>query len=208
MVAAKSIKETILEELKTKEIVCIPASEEDYFSVAFDLPFKIEYHDSEIITMGLESFWHETLVMNIGTLLNILFSDSDEHYVLGSNSGVQIPKFEGGYYMPDVLVVKGEPVFKANSTAIVTNPYVIVEVLSRATEVFDVTEKLHEYKSLPSLKQIIFVSQKELGVMNFLRSENPNIWLNQDFYDETDIMQIDGRDIAVKDIYKKVKFEK
>lgn len=208
MVAAKSIKETILEELKTKEIVCIPASEDDYLDLASKLPFKVEYHDSEIITMGLASFWHETLVMNIGTLLNILFSDSDEHYVLGSNSGVQIPKFEGGYYMPDVLVVKGEPIFKANSTGIVTNPYIVVEVLSKATENFDVSEKLHEYKHLESLQQIIFVNQKKVGVMNFLRSENPNIWLNQDFYDETDIMQIDGKDVAVKDIYKKVKFEK
>jgi len=208
MVAAKSIKETILEELKTKEIICIPSSEEDYLDLASKLPFKVEYHNSEIITMGLASFWHETLVMNIGTILNILFSDSDEHYVLGSNSGVQIPKFEGGYYMPDVLVVKGEPIFKANSTSIITNPHTIVEVLSKATEVFDITEKLHEYKSLPSLKQIIFVSQKELGVMNFLRSENPNIWLNQDFYNDNDSMQIDGKELSVKDIYKKVKFEK
>lgn len=208
MVAEKSIKETILEELKTKEIVCIPASEEDYLDLASKLPFKVEYHNSEIITMGLASFWHETIIGNMIWILKNLFSKSDEHYVLGSNSGVQIPKFEGGYYMPDVLVLKGEPVFKANSTAIITNPYIIVEVLSRATEVFDITEKLHEYKSLPSLKQIIFVSQKELGVMSFLRSENPNIWLNQDFYDEADIMQIDGNDIEVKDIYKKVKFTK
>ncbi len=206
MVAAKSIKETIMEELKTKEIVCIPASEEDYLDLAIKLPFKVEYHDSEIITMGLAFFWHETLVMNIGSLLNILFSDSDAHYVLGSNSGVQIPKFEGGYYMPDVLVVKGEPVFKANSTAIITNPYIVIEVLSKATETFDLSDKLHEYKHLESLQQIIFVNQKKVGVMNYLRSENPNIWLNQDFYNEDDKMQIDGKEIAVNDIYKKVKF--
>ena len=206
MVAAKNIKETIMEELKTKEIVCIPASEEDYLDLAIKLPFKVEYHDSEIITMGLASFWHETLVMNIGSLLNILFSDSDEHYVLGSNSGVQIPKFEGGYYMSDVLVVKGEPVFKANSTAIITNPYIVIEVLSKATETFDLSDKLHEYKHLESLQQIIFVNQKKSGVMNYLRSENPNIWLNQDFYNEDDKMQIDGKEIAVNDIYKKVKF--
>jgi Uma2 family endonuclease len=206
MVAAKNIKETIMEELKTKEIVCIPASEEDYLDLAIKLPFKVEYHDSEIITMGLASFWHETLVMNIGSLLNILFSDSDEHYVLGSNSGVQIPKFEGGYYMSDVLVVKGEPVFKANSTAIITNPYIVIEVLSKATETFDLSDKLHEYKHLESLQQIIFVNQKKIGVMNYLRSENPNIWLNQDFYNKDDKMQIDGKEIAVNDIYKKVKF--
>lgn len=208
MVAAKSIKETILEELKTKEIVCIPASESDYLDLASKLPFKVEYHDSEIITMGLATPTHEALVMNIGTILNILFGDTDNLFVYGSNVGVQIPKFEGGYYLPDVLVVKDGLIFKANSTAIITNPYIVVEVLSKATENFDLSEKLHEYKHLESLQQIIFVNQKKVGVMNFLRSENPNIWLNQDFYDEADIMQIDGKAVAVKDIYKKVKFEK
>ena len=208
MVATKSIKETILEELKTKELVCIPASEEDYFSVAFDLPFKVEYHDSEIITMGLATPTHEALVMNMGTILNILFGDTDNLFVYGSNVGVQIPKFEGGYYLPDVLVVRDEPIFKAHSTAIITNPYIIVEVLSKSTEDFDVTEKLHEYKLLPSLQQVIFVNQKRVGVMSYLRSENPEIWLNQDFYKETDQIMIENSPILLKEIYKKVKFQK
>lgn len=206
MIATKSIKEAILEELKTKELVCIPASEEDYLSLAFEMPFKIEYHNNEIITMGIASFWHETLVGNMIWVLKNLFLDNDSYYVLGSNSGIQIPKFEGGYYMPDVLVVKGEPIFKANSTAIITNPYIVVEVLSKATETFDLSEKLHEYKLLPSLHQVIFISQRKVGVMNFLRSENPDVWLNQDFYTENDIMQIDGKAVFVKDIYKKIKF--
>ncbi len=208
MVATKSIKETILEELKTKELVSIPASEEDYFSVAFDMPFKIEYHDSEIITMGLASFWHETLVGNMVWVLKNLFLGNDSYYVQGSNSGVQIPKFEGGYYMPDVLVVRDEPIFKEGSTAIITNPYIIVEVLSKSTEDFDVTEKLPEYKHLESLQQIVFISQKKVSVMSYLRSENPEIWLNQDFYKETDQIMIENSPILLKDIYKKVKFQK
>ena len=208
MVAAKSIKETILEELKTKQIVCIPASEADYLDLATKLPFKVEYHNSEIITMGLASFWHETIIGNMIWMLKNLFSDSDEHYVLGSNSGVQIPKFEGGYYIPDVLVVKGEPIFKENSTAIITNPYIVVEVLSKATETFDLSDKLHEYKHLESLQQIIFINQKKVGVMSYLRSENPNIWLNQDFHSLDDAIVVEGASISLSDIYKKIKFEK
>jgi Uma2 family endonuclease len=75
MVVAKSIKETILEELRTKEIVCIPASEEEYLDLASKLPFKVEYHNSEIITMGLASFWHETIIGNMIWILKNLFSD-------------------------------------------------------------------------------------------------------------------------------------
>ena len=135
MVLIQDLKATILERLKTEKVVHLPASEAEYFEVAEQLPFKVEYHNSEVITMGLASFFHEIIVANwIFILRSIL---SDEFIVLGSNSGIQIPKFEGGYYLPDVMVVKGEPAFKPNSTAIITNPYLIVEIHSPTTAQFE-----------------------------------------------------------------------
>ncbi len=89
----------------------ISASEKDYFSVAYKIPFKVEYHDSEITPMGLASYWHKLLVTNIIILLNKIFNENLEIIILGSNSFVQIPKFEGGYYMPDVLILNNEPIF-------------------------------------------------------------------------------------------------
>jgi len=53
MVLAQDLQSTILERLKTEAVVRIPASEVEYFAVADQLPFKVEYHISEIITMGL-----------------------------------------------------------------------------------------------------------------------------------------------------------
>lgn len=208
MVIAKNLQEDIIEQLKTNELVRIPASEEDYFSVAYNLPFKAEYHNSEIITMGLASYFHQALVMALGSIIYNLLADKDEFTVLGSNSGVQIPKFEGGYYMPDVMVVKGEPIFKPNSTAVITNPYIVVEVLSPATSEFDLRGKLPEYKHLESLQQIIYVSQKKTNVSSFIRSENPNIWLNQDFYELEDSLVVENINISLSDIYKKIKFKK
>lgn len=208
MVVAKSLQETIIEQLKTNELVSIPASEEDYLSIASALPFKVEYHANEIITMGLASYWHETLVSTFIGIFYNLFSNKEELNILASNSGVSIPKFEGGYYMPDVMVVKGEPIFIENSKAIITNPYIIVEVLSPATSTFDVEYKLPEYKHLESLQQIIYVSPKKVFVSTYIRSENPNIWLNQDFHSLDDAIVVEGVSISLSDIYKKIKFEK
>ncbi len=209
MVVAKNLQENIIEQLKTNELVRIPASEEDYFSVAYNLPFKVEYHDSEIITMGLASYFHEKLTARLIVLLSQLFDQIDGDFdILASNSGVQIPKFEGGYYMPDVMVVKGEPSFKPNSTAVITNPYIVVEILSPATSEFDLRGKLPEYKHLESLQQIIYVSQKKTNVSSFIRSENPNIWLNQDFYTLEDNLVVENINISLSDIYKKIKFKK
>lgn len=207
MITTDHLKETILEKLKTEELVRIPASEEEFFALSSQLPFKIEYHDSEIITMGLASYWHEVLIMTLGGILYNLFSRKKEFTVSGSNLGVQIPKFEGGYYLPDVVVVQGAPEFKSGSTAVITNPYIIVEVLSPSTSDFDFLEKLPNYKRIESLQQIIFVSQKKMTVMSYTRSEQPGVWLNQDFF-EGETLLINNMPIALSDIYEKVQFSK
>jgi len=205
MVNTQTLRDTIIERLKTEDLVQIPASEAEYLAVAEQLPFKVEYHNSEIITMGLASYFHEIIVANwIFILRSIL---PDEFTVLGSNSGIQIPKFEGGYYLPDVMVVKGEPLFKPNSTAIITNPHLVIEILSPSTNKFDRESKLPEYKHLESLQQIIFVNQKKVGVSSYLRSDQPNTWINQDFYSLDETLMIENEPVSLKDIYQKIKFE-
>ena len=59
MITIDQLKETIIEQLKTQEIMRILASEEDFFALADELPLKTEYHDTEIITMGLSTPWYE-----------------------------------------------------------------------------------------------------------------------------------------------------
>lgn len=208
MVIDKNIKETILSEVTTQKLVRIPASKDDYFALAEELPFKVEYHENEIITMGLASYWHEKITATLIALLYQLFNQKDSDFdILGSNSGVQIPKFEGGYYMPDVTIVKGNPIFKEDSTAIITNPYIIVEVLSPATKAFDLSEKLPKYKLIESLQQVIYVNPQKVSVSTFIRSENPNAWINQDFYSLEDSITVEDASISLADIYRKIVFE-
>lgn len=205
MVNIQTLRDTIIERLKTEDLVHIPASEAEYFAVAEQLPFKVEYHNSEIVTMGLASYFHEIIVANwIFILRSIL---PDEFTVLGSNSGVQIPKFEGGYYLPDVMVVKGEPVFKPNSTAIINNPYLLVEIHSPSTAQFDSDIKLPEYKHLKSLQQIIYINQNHTRVSSYRSTDQPNTWINQEFFNLDEVMQVEGREVLIKDIYRKIKFE-
>ena len=206
MVITEDLRIEVIERLKTEAFIRMPALEAEYLTLASQLPFKIEYHESEIYTMGLASIVHETIAAMVATILNNLFMDDTDYIVLGSNSGVHIPKFEGGYYMPDVMVLKGEPVYKANSTSIITNPYLIVEVLSTATSKFDIEAKLPEYKHLESLHQIIFVNQKKVEVSSFIRSDKANTWLNQDFYTLADEVLIANQPVSLASIYKKVRF--
>ncbi len=207
MITTDHLKETILEQLKTQDLVRVLASEEEFFALSAQLPFKIEYHESEIITMGLASYWHEVLIMTLGGIFYNLFSGKKEFTVSGSNTGVKVPKFEGGYYLPDVVVVKGAPEFKPDSTAIILNPYIVVEVLSPSTKEFDLSDKLPDYKHIDSLQQIIFVDQKKMNLSSYTRSKQPGVWLNQDFF-EGDTIVIENMPVALKDIYDKVQFVK
>lgn len=70
--------------------------------------------------------------------------------------------------MPDVMVIQGEPSFKLRSNCIITNPYLIVEILSPSTKNFDLSEKLPEYKLLNSLQQVIYVNPKRLMFLHTL----------------------------------------
>ncbi|HEY0160120.1 MAG TPA: Uma2 family endonuclease [Thermoanaerobaculia bacterium] len=54
----------------------------------------------------------------------------------------------------------------------VTNPLLIVEVVSRATEQYDRGDKFEHYKSLPSLRQVVSVGQRERAVEVWSRGES------------------------------------
>jgi Uma2 family endonuclease len=140
--------------------VCLPATEEEFLDFWPTVPYKVEYHRNQIIIMGLAAFFHEVLIMNLGLLLAKLYRKTDGFFVAGSNVGIKIP-FKKGYYNPDITIVRGNPEFLGASTAIITNPYLLVEVLSESTAAYDLNEKLLYYQRLPSLRVVLFVDYRE-----------------------------------------------
>ncbi len=65
---------------------------------------------------------------------------------------------------PDVTIVCGPRERDAKDPQAVTNPTLLVEVLSRSTEEYDRGEKFEHYKSLPSLRQYVLVSYRDRSV--------------------------------------------
>jgi Uma2 family endonuclease len=98
--------------VKEEGLVRIPASEADYLTLAHEVPFKIEYHDSEIIVQSLASYIHEKIASNLISFLINLFEGEIDIDILGGGLGVKTEKFEGSYFLPDVIIVKGNPDFE------------------------------------------------------------------------------------------------
>jgi Uma2 family endonuclease len=72
----------------------------------------------------------------------------------------------------DAAVVCRPMTFRAGTTDVVTNPSVVVEVLSKGTEAYDRGDKLAGYLALPSVQYIVLVSQRERRIETYARQED------------------------------------
>ena len=205
MVAVENLAEYLLEQIKTQDVVCVPASEAEYLEIAPEFPGKLEYHNGEIIAMSLATALHELVVSAINRLLANYFFDKN-FLVTGSNAGLQIPRPDGHYYQPDLMVTEGEWIFKQGSTCIITNPYMLVEVLSPSTMKFDKEDKLPYYKDLPSLKYVVYAAQNRPYVTIYERTDQPDVWLNSDYRTLDSVAKLGDLTLPLREIYHKIQF--
>ena len=103
------------------------------------------------------------------------------------------------------IIQSVKPAGRVRRTKVITNPHIIVEILSPSTREFDQTDKLADYKQLKSLEQVIFIDPNKIYTQTFIKKDT-NQWLNLDFYSLEDKLPIVGKDetIALKDVYKKI----
>jgi Uma2 family endonuclease len=74
-----------------------------------------------------------------------------------------------GCVYPDASVTRGPVQTTLEDDDTITNPRVIVEVLSESTEAFDRGEKFRGYASIPSLEEYVLLAQDSAQVEVFTR---------------------------------------
>ena len=95
------------------------------------------------------------------------------------NSDLRVRTPTGLTTYPDVTIVCGPREIDGIDPLAITNPTLIVEVLSRSTEEYDSLDKLEcdkfeHYKTLPSLREYVLVSHRERSVE--VRSRGEDGW--------------------------------
>ena len=106
---------------------------------------------------------------------------------------------------PDVTVVCGELRNAENDPHAVINPKVVVEVLSSSTEAYDRGAKSTHYRHIPSLEEIVFVSQGEELIEVHRKNERGRWELAVEARrgERVEIASLGG-DFAVDDVYEGV----
>ena len=85
----------------------------------------------------------------------------------------------GLYTYPDVVIVCDPPQFEDGTLDTLTNPRVLVEVLSESTEKYDRGAKARHYRQIPSLQEYVLIAQDEPVVESYVRQADGG-WLLHD----------------------------
>ncbi len=143
-------------------------TEEQYLKWEEDAAEKPEFVDGQIRAMSGGSEPHASIPMDMGALLwNSLRGKACR--VLSSDMKVWTAN---AFYYPDLSVVCGPSTYRGKNKHTITNPVVVVEVLSPSTEPKDRGEKFIRYQQIEALRSYLLVSQAEPRVELFERGEN------------------------------------
>lgn len=175
---------------------------DDYFMVEEMSELKHEYWNGEIFAMAGASLAHNEIAANVlsGFRMRLLDTDCGAY---GSDLRVQTPS--GLYTYPDISVICGRVLLLPDRSDTATNPLILVEVLSEATEEYDRGEKFMLYKSIPTLRHYLLIAQTEILVDHFERVEQDE-WQCHSLRDRGEIIQIPEPPlgISLSDIYRRV----
>lgn len=182
------------------------------FSVENYLDFErlqIERHeflDGSVYAMAGESPNHSTICFNLN---GIIHNQLRGKRCRGFSPNMKIATNEKGLYSyPDLAVVCGQPTFYDNTKDVITNPTVIVEVLSPSTEHYDRGEKFLRYTNqIETLQNYILISQDKPLIEIYSRRENGG-WEKTEIEDLESILKIDSIECAVEleELYESVEF--
>jgi len=142
-------------------------SPEEYLAFEREAETKHEYHDGEIVAMAGGTGPHSLLAVNLGSELRQQLRGRP-CLVLNSDMRVWIDETRRFLY-PDLSGLCGQPQYLDATRDVLTNPAIVIEVLSPKTEAYDRGKKLALYMAQPSIGEIALVNQDEVRVEKYTR---------------------------------------
>ena len=167
---------------------------------------KGEYYQGQIIAMSGASLTHNRLVSRLHVALaNGLAGKPGEVFM--SDLRVEINQGRN-YFYPDVTVVCGEPQLAGQRNDTITNPTIVIEVLSTSTEQKDRGDKFRAYEQLASLTEYVLVDQYRVRV-EYFRRVSPQEWQLLVLTDLAETVQLQSIAVTISlaDIYRGITFE-
>lgn len=166
-----------------------------------------EYFNGDIVKLPMAKGPHNIIAANMLSAIKIGLKAQDKPYIVfGSNQKIYLPQFNIGLY-PDALVVAEIPQYWDDNEVLLTNPILIVEILSKSTGAYDRGDKFTEYKTLESFQEYVLIEQNEVRIETRFREEI-DLW--RDTIVNNPVGQITlksiGITLQIADIYEHITF--
>ena len=153
---------------------------EAYFKSEEKSLTKHEYHDGIVKTMAGAKLRHNRLASRvIQQLENFVEESNFNHIVSNSDTKIRIEDFNKVVY-PDAVVICETPQYFKNREDTITNPLLVVEVLSTSTALKDRTTKFEYYRTLPSFKEYVLIYQ-DINRVSVWTKQADGAWLPKDY---------------------------
>lgn len=137
-----------------------------------------EYFDGSVISMSGGSLAHNRISANI---LASLQGRAREHgcEVLPADMRIRVPK-SPPYRYAHIVVACGPPQIETIAGLdVLTNPTVIVEILSDSTEAYDRGKKFVGYQSVETFREYLLVAQDRAYITQYVKQPDGG-WLRED----------------------------
>ena len=176
---------------------------EEYLALEETADSKSEYYQGVIYAMAGGSLTHNRIV---GTIYALLHTGVRSTCCEAFNSDMRLlVKANGLYTYPDAMVVCGRPELAPGRTDTLTNPVVIVEVLSKATADYDRGGKFELYRALPTLRDYVMIHQDRVYI-EYQHKQADGRWVLTELTQADEILTIASiqLDILVRMIYERM----
>jgi len=181
-------------------------SPEEYLRIERAAEWKSEYVDGDMFAMAGASPRHTLIV---GNLVGELRAELRQGPCTVHPIDLRVATDRQRHYSyPDVVVVCEPLQYVDDQRDTITNPTLIVEVLSESTEKYDRGAKFERYRAMPTLSEYLLVAQDRVHVELYTRQPQGE-WLLREWNDpaaEIDLVSLGSR-LRVGEIYAKVSFD-
>jgi Uma2 family endonuclease len=179
---------------------------EEYLELDRNSDERLEFWEGEVLSMSGVSDEHDQIEGNIFYHLRS-HARMQGCRVFLANIRIKVPAFPP-YRYGDLSALCEKPKFeKIGGVDVLTNPSLIIEVLSHSTEAFDRGDKFTRYKSIPTLTEYLLVAQHRPHVSQFLRQPDGS-WKNLEFNELNDALKVVtlSCELPLAEIYQDVTF--
>ncbi|WP_420461162.1 Uma2 family endonuclease [Neolewinella sp.] len=178
-------------------------TKQDYLELLDQSEHKYDYLDGEVRTMAGGTVAHNTILDNTTFALRLLARGCQ---IKGSETAIAVAA-ANRYHFPDVSAVCDTPTYEQGGIARLTNPALIVEVLSETSAAYDRGEKFSAYRQLPSFREYLLIDSRKLIVETYFREEK-DLWRIGNSYDLGQVVRLRslGINLPLQDIYLNVVF--